>query len=170
MLACLDYIVAQNKADGEYKDKVDLDHVVASGYSQGGGGTLMAGKDDRFIATATVSPFIVLPLGGFDVASVKQQKHPHFMISGSLDIVAEPSSNQGPIFSDAPVPIVWGTFDGNDHLAVLGNGGAYRGPLTAWFRARMMNDAKAAAMFKKDECGLCKVSGWSVKFNEMWKD
>lgn len=170
MLACLQYMIDQNKASGSpYEGKVDVNHIASSGYSQGGAGCLEAGIDPRFTVTAAVSPFIVLPLGGYDTTSVMKQVHPMFMISGSADTVAVPSSNQQPIFMQAPVPIFWATHAGSTHFEVLGSGGAYAGPLTAWFRYKLMNDPAAEKWFEKPTCTLCSASGWTVQTNSMWK-
>lgn len=170
MLACLEWVLAQNKAMGPYKDNVDEAHIISSGYSQGGCGCLMAGRDPRFVATAPVSPYIVLPLGGCDAGSVMQQVHPMFMISGGTDTVAVPSDNQAPIFAGAPVPIAWATYAPAGHLEILGAGGAHAGPLTAWYRYKLMNDPMAAAYFEKSAAGIAKLSGWSIMFNDKWKD
>jgi predicted dienelactone hydrolase len=170
MLACLKYVLDQNGMAGSpYEGHVDVDHIASSGYSQGGAGCLEAGIDPRFTAIAAVSPFIVLPLGGYDTTSVAKQVHPLFMISGSADTVAVPSSNQQPIFDQAPVPIVWATHAGSSHLEVLNpGGGAYAGPLTAWFRYKLMGDAAAGQVFEKPACALCTQTGWTVQFNPLW--
>jgi hypothetical protein len=165
MLACLQYIIDQNGMAGSpYEGHVDVDHIASSGYSQGGAGCLEAGIDPRFTVTAAVSPYIALPLGGYDPGSVAKQTHPMFMLSGSADTVAVPASNQQPIFQQAPVPIVWATHTGSTHFEVLDTGGAYAGPLTAWFRYKLMGDATAGQVFEKPACTLCTAAGWSVQF------
>jgi hypothetical protein len=170
MLTCLQYVLDQNGMSGsDLGGHVDTKHIASSGYSQGGAGCLEAGIDPRFTAIAAVSPYIVLSLGGYDTSSVMKQVHPIFMISGSADSVATPNNNQQPIFDMAPVPIVWGTHAGSTHFEVLGNGGAYAGPLTAWFRYKLMDDASAGKVFEKPDCTLCTAAGWTVQFNSMWK-
>ncbi len=170
MLACLQYMLDQNKASGSpYAGHIDVNHIASSGYSQGGAGCLEAGIDPRFTVTAAVSPFIEISLGGYDASSVMKQIHPMFMISGSADTVAVPSANQQPIFMQAPVPIFWATHAGSTHFEVLNNGGAYAGPLTAWFRYKLMGDPAAEQWFEKPPCTLCSASGWSVQTNSMWK-
>jgi len=169
MLACLNYMIAQNTTSGSpYAGHVDVNHIASSGYSQGGAGCLEAGEDPRFTVIAAVSPFVVLPLGGYDSSSPSKQIHPMFMISGSADTVATPSINQAPIFMEAKVPIVWATHAGSTHFEVLGNGGAYAGPLTAWFRYKLMGDPNARDWFEKPPCTLCTTAGWTVQFNSLW--
>jgi hypothetical protein len=170
MLACLKYIIDQNSASGSpYQGKIDINHIASSGYSQGGAGCLEAGEDPRFAVIAAVSPYIVVPLGGYDTSSVTKQVHPIFMISGSADTVATPNNNQQPIFDMAPVPIFWATHAGSSHLEVLGGGGAYAGPLTAWFRYKLMGDPAAKDWFEKPPCTLCSATGWTVQTNSKWQ-
>jgi hypothetical protein len=171
MLACLDYVITQNGAAGTpFEGHVDVNRIAASGYSQGGAGALLAALDKRIKFTALVSPYVVIPLGAYDVASaIPKQTATMFMISGSADAVAVPNSNQKVIFDGAKVPIVWGTFAGADHLHVLGaGGGSYGVPLTAWFRYTLMDDPAAADWFKKTPCKLCMTTGWTVKQSSLW--
>jgi hypothetical protein len=170
MLACLTYILAQNTTSGSpFYGHIDANNIASSGYSQGGAGCLEAGIDPRFKVTAAVSPYVVIALGGYDTSSPMKQIHPMFMISGSADTVAVPSNNQMPIFMTAPVPIFWATHAGSTHFEVLGSGGAYAGPLTAWFRYKLMGDPAARAWFEKPSCTLCSASGWTVQTNSMWQ-
>ena len=170
MLACLSYIISQNTTSGSpFEGHIDVNNIASSGYSQGGAGCLEAGIDPRFKVTAPVSPYIVIALGGYDTTSLMKQVHPMFLISGSADTVAVPSNNQEPIFMQAPVPIFWATHAGSTHFEVLNNGGAYEGPLTAWFRYKLMGDPNAEAWFEKPACDLCSASGWTVQTNSMWQ-
>ena len=69
---------------------------------------------------------------------------------------------------EAMVPIFWATHAGSTHFEVLNNGGAYEGPLTAWFRYKLMGDPAAEAWFEKP-CDLCTASGWTVQTNSLWQ-
>ena len=154
MLACLSYILAQNTASGSaLAGHIDVNHIASSGYSQGGAGCLAAGEDPRFVTVLAVSPYIVISLGSYDPSmDAAKQTHPLFMISGGADTIATPNNNQQPIFDTAPVPLFWGTHAGSSHLEVLGAGGAYAGPMTAWFRWKLMGDPAAREVVR--EAGL----------------
>jgi hypothetical protein len=170
MLACLKYIVAQNTTSGSaFEGKLDTNHIASSGYSQGGAGCLAAGEDPSFTTVLAVSPYVVIPLGSYDPTMyAAKQTHPLFMISGSADSVATPNNNQQPIFMQAPVPIFWGTHAGSTHFEVLGAGGAYAGPMTAWFRWKLMGDPAAKDWFEKPACKMCSMSDWMIQTNSMW--
>ncbi len=170
MLACLNYILAQNTSSGSpFNGHIDTNHIASSGYSQGGAGCLAAGEDKRFTTVLAVSPYVVISLGSYDPSTyAAAQIHPLFMISGSADTVAPANNNQQPIFMTAPVPIFWGTHAGSTHFEVLSNGGAYAGPMTAWFRWKLIGDPNAEQWFEKP-CDLCTASGWTVQTNSMWQ-
>jgi hypothetical protein len=164
MLDCLTLVTTQNSTSGSaYFQHVDLTRVGASGHSQGGAGTLMAGRDARVKVTAPIQPYIgFIPGGGtFSSASIGQQRGPMFLVSGSADTIAVPALHQQPVFSGANVPVVWGTLAGATHFETVGDAGAFHGPVTAWFRAKLMDDASAAQVFGSP-CTLCTTAGWSV--------
>lgn len=165
MIACLGFLTTQSNTSGSpLFHRVDLDRVGATGHSQGGAGTIMAGRDARVKFTAPMAPFITaIPGGGrFDTAAIGQQRGPMFLISGGNDTLAVPSRHQQPVFNSANVSVVWATLAGAAHGDVTGNAGGFRGPLTAWFRAKLMDDASAAQLFPAP-CRLCTTQGWSVQ-------
>lgn len=164
MLDCLAFVIAQNElASSPLFRHVDTQRVGATGHSQGGAGAIMAGRDARVTATAPLQPYILPIAGGgaFDALSVRQQSGPMFLLSGGVDVIAPSNFNQRPVFDESNVPVVWGTLLGADHQMVFGNGGGYRGPLTAWFRFRLLGDTTAAQYFPP-ACTLCVTPGWSV--------
>jgi hypothetical protein len=165
MLNCLTFMTTQNNTSGSvFFQRVDLQRVGAAGHSQGGAGTIMAGRDPRVRATAPMQPYIgLIPGGGtFAMASIGQQQGPMFLVSGASDTVAVPSRHQAPVFNGTNVPVVWGTLAGASHGVSSGNAGGFRGPVTAWFRARLMDDASAARLFPTT-CTLCTTPGWTVR-------
>jgi predicted dienelactone hydrolase len=165
MLNCLTFVTTQNSTSGSaYFNHVDLTRVGASGHSQGGAGTIMAGRDARIKATAPIQPYIgFIPGGGtFSNASIGQQKGPMFLVSGSADTIAVPGTHQQPVFSGANVSVAWGTLAGATHFETPGDAGGFRGPVTAWFRAKLMDDASAAQVFPAT-CTLCTTAGWTVR-------
>ena len=165
MIACLNFMTTQNSTSSSvFFNRVDLARVGASGHSQGGAGTIMAGRDARVRATAPMEPFITrIPGGGtFSTASIGQQRGPMFLVSGGSDTLAVPSRHQQPVFNGANVAVTWGTLAGATHGEPSGSAGNFRGPVTAWFRAKLMDDASAARLFPPT-CTLCTTAGWTVR-------
>jgi hypothetical protein len=164
MLACLEWILEQDSVSGPYLGRVDPNKLGASGHSQGGGGTLMIGRDVRIIATAPLQPYILGGLGGFQSSSITEQQGPMFLMSGSDDIIATPSANQAPVFEETNVPVFWGNLEGATHTGTaIGSIGGYRGPATAWFRLHLMGDESARGLFYGPDCGLCTDASWNVE-------
>jgi hypothetical protein len=166
MLDCLAYLTEQNDASGSaYAGTVDLERVGASGHSQGGAGTIMVGSDPRVDTTAPLQPYIgFIPGGGaFDDAAISSQSGPMFLMTGGGDTLATRSGHQQPVFDDVNQPVFWGTLANASHLYATGAIGDFRGPATAWFRAQLMGDAAARALFYGASCGLCSDASWTVE-------
>lgn len=160
MLACLSYLQTEGaKSTGTYAGKLNLGRVGASGHSQGGGGTIMAGRDHRIMATAPMQPYI-LGLGHVS-SSQSQQNGPMFLMSGSLDVIAGPTLNQAPVYARVNKPVFWGTLRSATHFEPVGNAGGFRGPSTAWFRYKLMGDTTARNQFVGTLCGLCTSLSWT---------
>ncbi|PTU73011.1 poly(ethylene terephthalate) hydrolase family protein [Pseudomonas mangrovi] len=160
MLACLSYLQSEAaKSSGTYVGKLNLGRVGTSGHSQGGGGSIMAGRDSRIKTTAPMQPYV---LGlGHDTSSHRVQNGPMFQMSGSLDTLAIPSLNQQLVYNNINQPIFWGTLRGASHFVPVGDAGGFRGPATAWFRYQLMGDANAKKQFVGTLCGLCTSASWT---------
>jgi dienelactone hydrolase len=162
MLACLDWLSAENGRDGSlYQGRLDLAKVGATGHSQGGGGALMAGRDPRIRTTAPLQPAVAGPR--FSAEALTQQQGPILLLSGGADVLARPDQQQQPVFEAANQPVVWATLAGASHMIPLNGGGAYPGVITAWFRWRLMGDAQAGALFQGERCGYCVSPDWIVR-------
>ncbi|MAB23775.1 alpha/beta hydrolase family protein [Pseudomonas neustonica] len=162
MLDCLDYLTTQNnRTTGTYANKLDLNRVGTAGHSQGGGGTIMAGRDSRISATAPFQPYTIGL--GHNSSSQSNQSGPMFLMSGSADTIASPTLNSLPVYSRANVPVFWGELDGASHFEPVGNAGDFRGPATAWFRYHLMEDQSAGDLFYGSNCALCTDNDWEVR-------
>jgi len=160
MLACLDYLVQEsNRSFGTYAGVLNTGRVGTSGHSQGGGGSIMAGQDDRVSVTAPIQPYTIGL--GHDPASQQNQQGPMFLMSGGGDTIAFPYLNAQPVYTRANVPVFWGERRYVTHFEPVGDGGAYRGPSTAWFRYHLMDDETARSTFYGRFCGLCTSYLWS---------
>ena len=164
MIACLDYLQAQNDTPGSvYEGVLDLAHVATTGHSQGGGGAIMAGRDARVVATAPVQPYTQQGFGGYDQAAQSEQAGPMFLLSGANDEIAAPVPNQQRVWDTINGPIFWGTKAGVSHVfGVLGPMDAFRREITAWLRYQLMCDEEAGTLFV-EPCTLCTDPEWTVQ-------
>jgi hypothetical protein len=87
---------------------------------------------------------------------------PAIWFTGSADNIAVPSEIKA-VYESVPGPAMYAMLDGATHFTPPGNGGGFRGPVTAWFRAHLMADEDARAMFYGPDCGLCKDPNWSFE-------
>jgi predicted dienelactone hydrolase len=165
MLTCLTNVTNANATPGSvFFQRVDTARIGASGHSQGGAGTIMAGRDARVRTTAPVQPYLgFIPGGGrFSNTSIGQQRGPMLLLSGSADTIATPSVHQQPVFNGINQHVFWATRTGATHFETVGDAGDFRSPLTAWFRAELMDDAQARAVFEAP-CTLCSTAGWTIR-------
>ncbi|MFC7617253.1 acetylxylan esterase [Actinokineospora soli] len=155
MLAGLDYLTRRNGTAGDaYAGHVDVTRVGATGHSQGGGGAIAAAADARVDTTVPVEPG---PQG-----SVAALHGPVFFLAGENDGIVNPDTLVYPRFKQVGhVPAVYGELAGAGHFTPVGNGGGFRGPITAWFRAELLADAAARAEFTGPDCGYCAAPMWS---------
>ncbi|MFH8343754.1 acetylxylan esterase [Streptomyces sp. NPDC018045] len=149
MLAGIDHLARENGTPGSvYEGKVDLSEVGATGHSQGGGGALAAGANPRVDTTVAIEPG---PQG-----SVRALRGPALFLAGQYDAVVAPWLLVHPRFRQTThVPAVYGELAGATHLTPVSDGGGFRGPVTAWFRAQLLGDRQARAEFFGAHCGYC---------------
>ena len=154
MVAGLDYLAAQNQTSGSaFFGKVDTAHVAAAGHSQGGGGAINAGGDPRVGVTVPIEPS--------PYASIPGLHGPMFILAGQYDTVV-PSPVVKNMFNQAGhVVAIYGNLEGASHITPAGDGGGFRGPVTAWLRFELMGDSDARPLFFGPACGYCASQLWT---------
>lgn len=153
MLAGLDNLTTKDRTAGNrFNGKVDLTRVAAMGYSQGGGGAMAAARDSRVDTTVAIQPWN---------ASASGVRVPTLYLAGSSDAVVSASSVERYFDSSTAVPAAFGNVRGATHFEVLGDGGAFRSPATAWVRFSLMADANARPVFIGSSCTLCTSSAYT---------
>jgi len=153
------WVVEQSgDADSVFHGAVDADAVGATGHSQGGGGAINAGADPLVWLTAPLQPWL-----GFDPGPLAALHGPMFVVAGELDFIVPAASVTRLVYEPSEVETVYGTLRGAGHLEPISDNVAnIRRVVTAWFRAHLMGDLEAAALFY-DECQLCDDERWFVQ-------
>ncbi|MEU8250050.1 acetylxylan esterase [Nonomuraea sp. NPDC048916] len=148
MRAGIDLLTQRNSDPGSvFHGRVDLEHVGASGHSQGGAGAITVGADSR---VDTVVPIQPGPL-----ADVDGVRGPVLLLAGQNDSIVPPALVKA-FYNDADhVPAVYGELRGADHFTVVGDPGPFAAPTTAWFRFQLMGDQAARTEFFGPDCGIC---------------
>ncbi|WP_018657411.1 chlorophyllase/cutinase-like alpha/beta fold protein [Actinomadura flavalba] len=151
MRAGLDLVTKWNTTSSSpYYGKVDVSRVASSGHSQGGAGAMNAAVDTRVDA--------VLPIQPGPLAAPRKFKQPTFYMAGQNDRVVWPSWVRNFYNKSGHLPAVFGVVRGATHVAPAGDGGAFRGPTTAWLSFTLRGDASARAQFAGASCGYCGAS------------
>jgi pimeloyl-ACP methyl ester carboxylesterase len=148
MRAGIDLLTRRNADPGSvFHDRVDLEHIGASGHSQGGAASIVVGDDPR---VDTIVPIQPGPLADIDTV-----RGPVLLLAGQRDSIVIPLLVKA-FYNDADhVPAVYGELRGADHFTVVGDPGPFAAPTTAWFRALLMGDQAAGTEFFGPECGIC---------------
>jgi predicted esterase len=162
LLACRDFLAEKDsQASGVFAGNLDLSRVAASGHSRGAGGALKAGATGKINVTAPFQP----PKKDFETR--RNQEGPMFLISGSLDMITKPETQQRPIFRAANAPIFWGILEDANHQEPTADAGRFRGPATAWLRFQLMDDTSAKSGFVGENCDLCTSDQWQVQTKKL---
>jgi hypothetical protein len=160
MLQGLDDLADWNSdSSSRFNNRVDLDNVGATGHSQGGGGSINAGKSDRV--------HTVFPLQAW-TANQQGLSGPAIFFAGGSDTIVSPSSVYNRYQDvEGSLPAAYAEAAGASHFVPIGNGGEYRAPTTAWARWLLMGDGDARDVFVGSACELCGDSGWTYEHNDL---
>jgi len=159
MLEGLDWLVSENSgAASVFYDALDPTAVATIGHSQGGGGAINAGADPRVVTVVPIQP------APGDVGDLSGTM---FVMSGGTDSIVSAGLVESLVYNPATVPTFYGNLLAAGHFEPVGDGGQYRGPITAWLRMELMGDETADATFFGGACLLCVDSSWDISRKEL---
>lgn len=162
MRNCLnDMLTRQDDPTSPFYQRINADRIGVAGHSQGGGGAIMLGRDERVTTVVAIQPYVLGERHNPQAAS--NQTGPMLLLSGQEDFTASAESNQKPVFDAANVPVFWANLRGATHLAPMSTGGSFRGPMTAWLRWKLHDDTQAARLFEGADCLLCQDERWLIQ-------
>lgn len=160
----LDWLIAQNGADGALQGKLDTSREVTIGYSWGGGAAIDTANRPNVVATVS---FHGMPPRG---ASAFADMHsPLLLFTSTGDTFVSASGYVTPNYEKSTVQTFYATLDDSaaDHLYVLGDAGKLRAPAIAWLRMWTCDDMQARAFFYGDDCTLCSAP-WTMPRRKNW--
>lgn len=156
-IAGVDWMVQQNddpKNEFGLYHKLDTSKIGATGHSQGGAATTMAGGDPRVVATA--------PICG-SRANITMHG-PAILICGGADTMVPCSSVQSAFDSIKTVPVMIAEMAGTTHGSWIGS---IKDPVmvaaTGWMRVHLMNDTANRSWFYGPNCKACSDPKWKVQ-------
>ncbi|WP_406138414.1 acetylxylan esterase [Streptomyces anulatus] len=155
MRASIDMLTGRNADRGSiFFDRVDLEHIGASGHSQGGAAAIVVGSDPRIDT--------ILPIQPGPLANINAVRVPALLLAGQRDSIVFPALVKAFYNAADHIPALYGEVRGADHFTVVGDPGPFAAPTTAWFRAQLMGDRTAGAQFFGPGCGICTdTATWS---------
>lgn len=169
MLAAVDWATAQNTdTSSRLHGLLDLEHVGATGQSQGGAGTCNAGLDPRIDA---IAPLSGVPLDG-GANFVANLKAPAFFVNSAGEDAS--GTNVKDIYERVSAPAIYAVTKTGEHNSygdiaddpMAGFGGPAddaresRAGITAWFDWQLKGKAEVRALFIGPDCGFCSGSTW----------
>ncbi|MFE4695290.1 alpha/beta hydrolase family protein [Streptomyces sp. NPDC056749] len=155
MRAGIDMLTRRNAdPDSIFLGHVDLEHIGASGHSQGGAAAIVVGADPRIDTVLPIQPGPLADIGAVHV--------PALLLAGQKDSIVLPVLVKAFYNAADHIPALYGELRGADHFIVVGDPGPFAAPTTAWFRAQLMGDPTARAQFFGPGCGICTdTATWS---------
>ena len=154
-VAGVDWMIQENDnpASALYHH-LDTTKIGATGHSQGGAATTMAGADPRITAIA--------PLCGSRAGITLHG--PALLICGGADTMVPCSSVQTAFDSITTVPVMMAELAGMTHGSWIGS---IKDPamvgVTGWMRVHLMNDTANRGMFYGANCKVCSDAKWKVQ-------
>ena len=163
-VAGVDWMLEENEnpASALYHH-LDIDHIGATGHSQGGAATVAAAvADPRITAIAPIAG--AYPLGAPVPASTKINGPAALLCGGKDDII--PCSLVEPAFKNLnDFPVLFGNNLGDNHGSWIGSiKNPYMVAVTGWMRVHLMGDTANRAMFYGSNCTLCTdTQHWTIQ-------
>jgi hypothetical protein len=166
LLVGLDWAIAQNEKNGDYRGMIDAKKVAVMGHSLGGLQTLEVSTDPR-ITTTVLWNSGVLSGKSFGPKVTrndlnKLQAPLAYFVGGPKDIATKNAEADFEAIKDLPV-----FFASRDvgHGGTYGetNGGAFAAVGVAWLKWQLKGNKEAAKMFLGDPAGLAADPKWPVK-------
>jgi hypothetical protein len=156
MIRGVDWVLDEHRNPGSpLHGKVDVNSIGAAGHSQGGAGAVNSGNDPRIKSVVAMQPGKTGNVAGLSGS--------FFVVAGGKDRIVTDKFVHTNSYSPSTVPAVGASLISGRHSTPTGDGGGYRGYVTAWFAAVLKRDPVAAACFV-GLCTICHNDEW-----EVWK-
>ena len=157
--------------DSVLSGRIDPERIAAAGHSQGSTGAIKAHTDfpigktmKAVIAVSLPALFWCDPEDRYDTSLVQA---PFLVIGGKADFIISPFRiNRRAVMNvEAGVPAFLAmTMAG--HMQAEGDGGRFRGCITAWLRWWLCDDADASALFSGENAELIADKRWVTLTND----
>jgi hypothetical protein len=169
MMEAIEWATRENaRADGEFRNHIDLKRVAVGGHSCGGLQALAVSHDPRIRTTLVLDSGIYIRPGGrsgvaIDKTQLARLHSPVlYLTGGPSDIAHENALDDFARLERVPV-MVASLPVGHGGTFAQPNGGDWARVTTRWLDWQLKNDADAALDFSGSACRLCTDSRWTVQ-------
>jgi hypothetical protein len=169
MLEAIEWATRENaRADGEFRNRVDLNRIAVGGHSCGGLQALAVSHDPRIDTTLVLNSGIYIRPGGrsgvvIDKTQLTRLHAPLLYLTGGPGDIAHENAlddvarlERVPVFFGALGVGHGGTFSAPD-------GGEWARVSVRWLDWQLKADADASRDFSGETCRLCGDSRWTVQ-------
>jgi dienelactone hydrolase len=171
LLDGLNWAIAQNEGNGDYKGKLDTKKVAAMGHSLGGLQALEVSTDPRITTTVCWNSGV---LRGGKALGPKVSREdlnklhgPLAYFNGGPKDIATPNA-EADFHAIKGLPVFFASCDvGHGGTFRRPNGGVYGTVGVAWLKWQLKGDAEAAKLFLGDPPGLAADKQWTVKAKDL---
>jgi len=164
------WAIAENSRPGSpYRDRIDVAHIAASGYSCGGRQALRYADDPR------VSTFVIMNTGltepnldrtGEMAVSADMLDHVRvpilYVVGGPQDIAYDKGKGDFRRLTQVPSALI-SINAGHQGTFSEANGGAVAQAVVAWLEWQFRGDVKSAEWFTGSTCRLCNDPAWEIE-------
>ena len=167
LLDGLNWAIAQNEGNGDYKGKLDTKKVAAMGHSLGGLQALEVSTDPRITTTVCWNSGVLGGGRSFGLkvsrADLNKLHGPLAYFNGGPKDIATPNA-EADFKAIRTLPVFFASCDVG-HGGTFGqpNGGVYGVVGVAWLKWQLKGDKEAAKLFLGDPPGLAADKKWTVK-------
>lgn len=158
MVAGVSWVIEQNgDPSSVLYQNIDPTHVGATGHSQGGLATTMAGGDSQVTTIA--------PLCG--AGRQQNLSGPALLLCGGMDDIATCDGIEGTFDSISNQPAMFASYLTADHANWITFNGTDISPMetavVAWMRVQLMADESLRDWFYGADCQLCTDAAWEIR-------
>jgi hypothetical protein len=169
MMEAIEWATRENaRANGEFRNHIDLTRIAVGGHSCGGLQALAVSHDPRIDTTLVLDSGIYIRPGGRSGVAIDKTQLARlhgpvlYLIGGPSDMAYENALDD--FAKQDKVPVMFANLPvGHGGTFSQPNGGDWARVTTRWLDWQLKDDADAALDFAGPACRLCKDSRWTVQ-------
>ena len=169
MIEAIDWATRENaRADGEFRNRIDLSRIAVGGHSCGGLQAIAVSHDPRIDTTLVLNSGVYIRPGGRSQVAVDKTQLTRlhgpmlYLTGGPSDIAHENAADD--FAKIDKVPVFFGFMAvGHGGTFSQPNGGDWARVTVRWLNWNLKADADASRDFTGSSCRLCADPRWTIQ-------